>query len=201
MNKTIIFCRDIQHAEEMRRALINENGDLFSQNYKYIMRITGDSREGKQELDNFIDPNEPYPVIVTTSKLLNTGVDAQTCQLIVLDTIINSMTEFKQIIGRGTRVVEKKNKLFFTIMDFRNATRLFRDPDFDGEPVQIYEPKPTEPVTPFEPDSDFGDDDTDDGGNNRAAQICSQRQSRGIYIIETSAVYWRERRARHQVLH
>ncbi len=167
MHKTILFCRDIQHAEEMRRALINENGDLFSQNHKYIMRITGDSKEGKAELDSFIDPNEPYPVLVTTSKLLGTGVDTQTVQLIVLDSIINSMTEFKQIIGRGTRVLEKKNKLYFTIMDFRNATRLFRDKDFDGDPVQIYEPKPTEPVTPVETEeTDIGDDrDGDDGGD------------------------------------
>lgn len=148
MHKTILFCRDIQHAEEMRRALINENGDLFSQNFKYIMRITGDSPDGKRELDNFIDPNEPYPVLVTTSKLLGTGVDTQTVQLIVLDSIINSMTEFKQMIGRGTRVLEKKNKLYFTIMDFRNATRLFRDKDFDGDPVQVYEPTPADPVTP-----------------------------------------------------
>lgn len=155
MHKTIVFCRDITHAEEMRRALINENADLFFANPKYIMRITGDSKDGKLELDNFIDPNEPYPVIVTTSKLLGTGVDTQTVQLIVLDTIINSMTEFKQIIGRGTRVLEKKNKLYFTIMDFRNATRLFRDPEFDGDPVQIYEPKADDPVTP--PDADDAD--------------------------------------------
>ncbi len=168
MNKTIIFCRDIQHAEEMRRALINENGDLFSQNFKYIMRITGDSKEGKAELDNFIDPNEPYPTIVTTSKLLGTGVDTQTVQLIVLDSIINSMTEFKQIIGRGTRVLEKKNKLYFTIMDFRNATRLFRDADFDGDPVQVYVPKPTEPITPEETDSGDGEDEAggEDGGDD-----------------------------------
>jgi type I restriction enzyme R subunit len=165
MHKTILFCRDIQHAEEMRRALINENADLFSQNPKYIMRITGDSREGKAELDSFIDPHEPYPVIVTTSKLLNTGVDTQTVQLIVLDSIINSMTEFKQIIGRGTRIVEKAHKLYFTIMDFRNATRLFRDPEFDGDPVQIYEPGPADPPEPPElPDGDDweeGDDDDD----------------------------------------
>jgi type I restriction enzyme, R subunit len=161
-HKTIIFCVDIQHAEEMRRALINENGDLYSQNSKYIMRITGDTREGKAELDNFIDSNEPYPVIVTTSKLLNTGVDAQTCQLIVLDTIINSMTEFKQIIGRGTRVVEKKNKLYFTIMDFRNATRLFQDAEFDGEPVQVYEPQPDEPVKPPEEEVDDWDEEVED---------------------------------------
>lgn len=167
MHKTIVFCRDIEHAEEMRRALINENADLFSQNSKYIMRITGDSKDGKLELDNFIDPNEPYPVIVTTSKLLGTGVDTQTVQLIVLDTIINSMTEFKQIIGRGTRVVEKKNKLYFTIMDFRNATRLFYDHTFDGPPIQIYEPKPDQPVTPPDPPAEpvigvvSGDDDAD----------------------------------------
>jgi type I restriction enzyme, R subunit len=165
MHKTILFCRDIQHAEEMRRALINENGDLFSQNHKYIMRITGGSKEGKAELDSFIDPNEAYPVLVTTSKLLGTGVDTQTVQLIVIDSIINSMTEFKQMIGRGTRVLEKKNKLYFTIMDFRNATRLFRDDDFDGPPVQIYEPKPTEPVTPVETGPDPEDDEPTEGSD------------------------------------
>jgi type I restriction enzyme R subunit len=164
MNKTIVFCRDIQHAEEMRRALVNENGDLFSKNFKYIMRITGDSKEGKAELDNFIDPNEPYPTLVTTSKLLGTGVDTQTVKLIVLDSIINSPTEFKQIIGRGTRVLERKDKLYFTIMDFRNATRLFRDKDFDGDPVQIYVPKPTEPITPpAEGGEDPGEDEPTTG--------------------------------------
>jgi len=188
MNKTIIFCRDIQHAEEVRRALINENGDLFSKNFKYIMRITGDSKEGKAELDNFIDPNEPYPVIVTTSKLLGTGVDTQTVQLIVLDSIINSMTEFKQIIGRGTRVLEKKNKLYFTIMDFRNATRLFRDEDFDGEPVQVYEPKPTEPVTPIEPEDDFGDDETDDGGYDEPRKYMV-KDNVGVYVSSTHVQY------------
>ena len=159
-DKTIVFCRDIQHAEQMRRALINENRDLFSQNYKYIMRITGDSKEGKQELDNFIDPSEPYPVIATTSKLLNTGVDTQTVKLIVLDSIINSMTEFKQIIGRGTRVREDNDKLFFAIMDFRNATRLFQDPAFDGDPVQVYEPEPEQPITP--PEQEWGEEDIDE---------------------------------------
>ena len=189
MNKTILFCRDIPHAEEMRRALINENGDLFSKNSKYIMRITGDNKEGKRELDNFIDPNEPYPVIVTTSKLLNTGVDAQTCQLIVLDTIINSMTEFKQIIGRGTRVLEKKNKLYFTIMDFRNATRLFRDPDFDGDPVQVYEPKPSEPVTPVEPDADaaFGEDEGDE--QDDAPRKYMVRERVGVYVNSSHVQY------------
>lgn len=190
MHKTIIFCRDIQHAEEVRRALINENGDLFSKNFKYIMRITGDSKEGKAELDSFIDPNEPYPVIVTTSKLLGTGVDTQTVQLIVLDSIINSMTEFKQIIGRGTRVLEKKNKLYFTIMDFRNATRLFRDKEFDGDPVQVYEPKPTEPVTPVEPEeTDIGDDmDGDDGGDDGPRKYVI-KDNVGVYVSSTQVQY------------
>ena len=188
MNKTIVFCRDIIHAEQMRRALIKENGDLFSQNSKYIMRITGDNKEGKRELDNFIDPNEPYPVIVTTSKLLSTGVDAQTCQLIVLDTVINSMTEFKQIIGRGTRVVERKNKMYFTIMDFRNATRLFRDRDFDGDPVQVYEPKPTEPVTPIDPDSDAGYGDEDEEKDDTPRKYMVKEQV-GVYVNSSQVQY------------
>jgi type I restriction enzyme R subunit len=106
-------------------------------NYKYVMKITGDDDEGKRELDNFINPEETYPVIATTSKLMTTGIDAQTCKLIVLDSNINSMTEFKQIIGRGTRINEEFNKTFFTIMDFRNVTDLFADPAFDGEPVMV----------------------------------------------------------------
>lgn len=137
-SKTIIFCVDIEHAERMRRALVNENSDLYKQNSKYIMRITGDNNIGKKQLDNFIDPDSKYPVIVTTSKLMNTGVDAQTCKLIVLDSPIQSMTEFKQIIGRGTRIREDYGKYYFTIMDFRNVTHLFADPKFDGEPIQIY---------------------------------------------------------------
>lgn len=137
--KTIVFCVDIAHAERMRQALINENADLVSENGKYIMRITGDSEEGKNELDNFIDPQRRYPVIVTTSKLLTTGVDAKTCKLIVLDTNINSMTEFKQIIGRGTRLDPDYDKYFFTIMDFRQATKLFADPLFDGPAISTSE--------------------------------------------------------------
>lgn len=137
MDKTIVFCVDIEHAEGMRQALINENPDLVSQNSKYVMRITGDSNEGKNELDNFISPEERYPVIAVTSKLMTTGVDAQTCKVIVLDSNIQSMTEFKQIIGRGTRINEDFNKLYFTILDFRNVTDLFADPDFDGDPVRI----------------------------------------------------------------
>ena len=147
-DKTIVFCEDIPHAERMRSLLVSLNSDLVSQNSKYVMQITGDNPEGKAELDNFILPESRYPVIVTTSKLLSTGVDVQTCKLIVLDKRIESMTEFKQIIGRGTRINEAYDKFSFTIMDFRKATELFADPGFDGEPVQIYEPKGGEPVVP-----------------------------------------------------
>lgn len=139
MDKTIVFCVDIEHAEGMRQALINQNPDLVSQNAKYVMRITGDNQEGKNELDNFISPEEKYPVIATTSKLMSTGVDAQTCKVIVLDNNIQSMTEFKQIIGRGTRINEDFDKLYFTILDFRSVTDLFADPAFDGDPVRIKE--------------------------------------------------------------
>lgn len=140
-SKTIVFCIDIDHAERMRQALVNENSDLVRENPKYIMRITGDNEEGKAQLDNFIDEESLYPTIVTTSKLMTTGVDCKTCKLIVLDNIFgdNGMTEFKQIIGRGTRLKPEYGKEYFTIMDFRNASRLFADPDWDGEPVQIYE--------------------------------------------------------------
>lgn len=136
-DKTIIFCVDIDHAERMRSAIANANSDLMAQNSKYVMQITGDNDEGKRELDNFINPEEKYPVIATTSKLMTTGVDAQTCKLIVLDSNIGSMTEFKQIIGRGTRINELYGKTFFTIMDFRNVTDLFADPAFDGDPVRV----------------------------------------------------------------
>lgn len=172
--KTIVFCVDIPHAERMRQALVNENADLAAQNPKYIVRITGDNEEGKEELDNFIDPASTYPVIAVTSKLLTTGVDVQTCKLIVLDANINSMTEFKQIIGRGTRVNEEYGKYSFTIIDFRNVTNLFADPAFDGDPVQIYEPKEGDPSIPpdvveedDEEEADFSDDfyggDKEDG--------------------------------------
>jgi len=156
--KTIVFCENIDHAERMRQALVNANPDLAAANSKYVMRITGDNEEGKAQLDNFIDPESTFPVIATTSQLMSTGVDAQTCHLIVLDKRINSMTEFKQIIGRGTRINEDYNKLYFTIMDFKQATALFADPDFDGDPVQIYEPGPKDsPVPPNDaPGGDAG---------------------------------------------
>ncbi|WP_260258791.1 EcoAI/FtnUII family type I restriction enzme subunit R [Vibrio intestinalis] len=149
MAKTIIFCDEQDHAERMRQELVKLIPAAAS-NRRYVMRITGDDNEGKAQLSYFIDNDEPYPVIATTSKLLTTGVDAKTCKLIVLDQNINSMTEFKQIIGRGTRLREDYNKLYFTIMDFKGATRLFSDPEFDGEPVIVYEPEPDEPVVPPE---------------------------------------------------
>jgi type I restriction enzyme R subunit len=138
-SKTIVFCVDVNHAERMRSDLARHNADLVSENYKYVMQITGDNDEGKRELDNFINPEEKYPVIAATSKLMSTGVDAQTCKVIVLDNNIQSMTEFKQIIGRGTRIREDFGKLYFTILDFRNVTDLFADPDFDGPPIRIKE--------------------------------------------------------------
>ncbi len=145
--KTIVFCEDIDHAERMRQELVNQNADLAALNRRYVVRITGDDPALKAELDDFIHPEERHPVIVTTSKLLSTGVDCQTCKVIVLDQTIKSMTEFKQIIGRGTRIQEDFGKLFFTILDFRKATELFADPTFDGDPVQIYQPGPADPPT------------------------------------------------------
>ncbi|WP_087106775.1 EcoAI/FtnUII family type I restriction enzme subunit R [Parendozoicomonas haliclonae] len=159
--KTIVFCDNIDHAERMRQALVNLNPERVQENRKYVVRITGDNEEGKAELDNFIDPESRYPVIATTSKLMTTGVDAKTCKLVVLDQRIQSMTEFKQIIGRGTRIDEDYGKHWFTIMDFKKATELFADPNFDGDPVQIHNPKPGEPVTPPEDETD----ETDDTGN------------------------------------
>lgn len=138
-DKTIVFCVDINHAERMRAAFAKENQDLIKADYRYVMQVTGDNPEGKAQLDNFMDVNSDCPAIVTTSKLLTTGVNAKTCRLIVLDSNIQSMTEFKQIIGRGTRLYPQKGKEFFTIIDFRNVTSLFADPDFDGEPVKVLE--------------------------------------------------------------
>jgi type I restriction enzyme R subunit len=162
MQKTIVFCVDINHAERMRQALVNENADLVAENRRYIVRITGDSEDGKKELDHFIDPESNYPVIATTSQLMTTGVDAQTCKLIVLDKNISSVSEFKQIIGRGTRVREDYGKFYFTIMDFRGITELFADPAFDGDPVVIYEPKGNEPVAPPDDGGDIGPNDGSD---------------------------------------
>lgn len=144
MAKTIVFCNDIDHAERMRRALINCNPEQVKKNEKYVMKITGDDELGKAQLDNFINPKKPYPVIATTSELMTTGVDAQTCKLIVLDQNIKSMTKFKQIIGRGTRINDKYGKLWFTILDFKKATELFADERFDGVPERIMTVTPSQ---------------------------------------------------------
>ena len=147
-SKAIIFCVDIDHAERMREALANANSDLMARDPRYVMRITGDDQEGKRQLDNFIDPQQPYPTIVTTSELLTTGVDAPTVKLIVLDSVINSMTKFKQIIGRGTRLYPRGGKEYFTIMDFRGVCRLFANPEFDGEPIIDDPDTPDRPEKP-----------------------------------------------------
>lgn len=153
-SKTIVFCVDIEHAEGMRRELANANADLVAVNPKYVMQITGDNEEGKRHLDAFISPTETYPVIATTSKLMTTGVDAQTCKLIVLDSNIGSMTEFKQIIGRGTRINEDFGKHYFTIMDFRNVTALFADKEFDGDPVRVKDASETDDISDAENETD-----------------------------------------------
>ncbi|EJM0495912.1 DEAD/DEAH box helicase family protein [Escherichia coli] len=152
MDKTIVFCNDIDHAERMRRALVNLNPEQVKKNDKYVMKITGDDEIGKALLDNFINPKKPYPVIATTSELMTTGVDAKTCKLVVLDQNIQSMTKFKQIIGRGTRIDERYGKLWFTILDFKKATELFADERFDGIPEKVMD---TTPEDIADPESDF----------------------------------------------
>ncbi|MGD9487785.1 MAG: EcoAI/FtnUII family type I restriction enzme subunit R [Calditrichaceae bacterium] len=209
-DKTIIFCVDIEHAERMRQAISNFNTDLVQENYKYVMRITGDEDEGKRELDNFINPEETYPVIATTSKLMSTGVDAQTCKLIVLDSNIQSMTEFKQIIGRGTRINEEFDKTYFTIMDFRNVTDLFADPAFDGDPVMVKEVDADQPLTDDdinpEGQEDFIDEESgeeiDFEGENNAdygephtvtgGEIVSERRNK-IYVAGVDVSVLNER--------
>lgn len=187
--KTIVFCVDVEHAERMRQALVNENADLIAENPRYVMRITGDNAEGKAQLDNFIDEESLYPTIVTTSKLLTTGVDCKTCKLIVLDTHINSMTEFKQIIGRGTRLKPEYGKEYFTIMDFRNVSRLFADPSFDGEPIQVYEPDEDDDIVPPNPpggDGDDDNDDEDDGQKKRKFYVSDA----GVRVLNERVLYY-----------
>lgn len=196
-DKTIVFCEDTEHAERMRQALANTNADLVAENHRYVMRITGDDPLGKAELDNFIDPKARYPVVATTSKLLTTGVDAKTCKLIVLDQRIQSMTEFKQIIGRGTRIDEEHGKQYFTIMDFKRATELFADPDFDGDPVQIYEPGPDDPSTPPADDDataktfdEFGEEDSEVTGGVLGDPFGDDERPRKLYVdgVEVSVL-------------
>lgn len=203
MAKTIVFCVDQEHAARMRLALINENSDLVEKNSRYVMRITGNDKEGLDQLGNFIDPEVSHPVIVTTSRLLSTGVDAQTCRLIVLDRDVGSMTEFKQIVGRGTRVHEDTQKYFFTLMDFRGASNHFADPDFDGEPVQVYTPSGTDPIVPPEgepPGEDGEDGESSEGGDTvlidpvapPAGQVAGQ-PIRKIYVDGVSVAIVAER--------
>ena len=181
--KTILFCVDQEHASRMRQALNNENTDLIKQNYRYVMRITGGDTEGQEQLGNFIDPESKYPVLVTTSRLLSTGVDTQTCRLIVLDREVGSMTEFKQIVGRGTRVHEDTGKLYFTLMDFRGATSHFADPDFDGEPAQIYEPGEDDPITlPEDGESTAGGDGWPPGDDPIPPEPGDVHGTRKIYV-------------------
>lgn len=190
--KTIVFCDDINHAERMRQALVNLNPERVAENRKYVMRITGDEQEGKVELDNFINPEQRYPVIATTSKLMTTGVDAQTCKLIVLDQHIRSMTEFKQIIGRGTRINEDYGKYWFTIMDFKKATELFADPAFDGDPVVIFSPDGGE--SPVPPDSPAeGEEGIVDGGewlpDGATGEVGSEGRKHIKYVIDNVPIF------------
>lgn len=159
MTKTIVFCPDVEEAEAMREWLVNLNSDMMLEDPRYVMRITGDDNVGKKQLENFIDVNEPYPTVVTTSEMLSTGVDCKTCGLIVIDKEIGSMTEFKQIVGRGTRLRTDKNKWHFEILDFRNATKKFKDPDFDGDPeLESSTPKSTNRTSgPRENPIEYGD--------------------------------------------
>lgn len=179
MRKTIVFCEDIDHAERMRLALaqVDMNRELVLHDHRYVMRITGDEKEGKAQLDNFINPKEPYPVIATTSKLMTTGVDAQTCQVIVLDQRIQSMTEFKQIIGRGTRLRPDYGKNFFTIIDFRGASQLFDDPDWDGTPIQDEDFGTGEkPADPKPEDIEGNDAGTDESTEERFKYQVSRQE-------------------------
>lgn len=186
--KTIVFCIDIEHAERMREALVNENSDMVKEDSRYVMKITGDDNEGKAQLDNFIDPKSDYPTIVTTSKLLTTGVDAKTCKVIAIDSNIDSMIEFKQVLGRGTRINEQHDKLYFNLLDFRDVSKKFADPDFDGDPI------------PVDPDGEDGnstggkgnggktgngddDDDGDDGSEPR----------RKVYVNDVEIILLHER--------
>lgn len=199
MAKTIVFCDDQSHAERMRQALVQLIPQAAA-NRRYVMRITGDDKEGKDQVSYFIDNDEPYPVIATTSKLLSTGVDVKTCKLIVLDQNINSMTEFKQIIGRGTRIREDYHKLYFTVMDFKNATRLFADPKFDGDPVVIYEPKPDDPMVPPDETEAVSDQDQkpesfegyDEEADTGGGEVGQEPKRYVVDDVEVNPGLWRE---------
>ena len=191
MAKTIVFCADEDHAERMRIALTNANADMCKKNPDYVVRITGSDEYGKGKLDYFISVSEKFPVIATTSKLLSTGVDCKMVKLIVLDQQIGSMTEFKQIIGRGTRIREKEGKTYFTVMDFRNVTRLFADQDWDG-PIEIdpnYPPKPTEPKPYVLPEDDEPEGVTEPDPEPRPKPIVAKDGCHVMVINKIVSVY------------
>lgn len=191
MQKTIVFCADEDHAERMRVALVNENSDMCKKNPDYVVRITGSDDYGKGKLDYFISVSSPYPVIATTSKLLSTGVDCKMVKLIVLDQNINSMTEFKQIVGRGTRLREKEGKKYFVIMDMRNVTRLFADPAWDG-PIEVdegYTPSPTPSAYVIPDDSEDGGDVVDEELANNTKPIVNKNGCRVEIISKVVSVY------------
>ncbi len=191
--KAIIFCVDQEHAARMRQALVNENEDLVGSNSRYVMRITGDDDEGQAQLGNFIDPESKYPVLVTTSRLLSTGVDVRTCRLVVLDREVGSMTEFKQIVGRGTRVFEDDDKYYFTLIDFRGATSHFADPDFDGQPVQIYEPGEGDPIDPPVHGDEAPPPECPANGGTVGLEPLPYRPSKKIYVDGIHAQIFAER--------
>jgi len=186
--KAIVFCEDIDHADRMRQAIANVVARLYPSERdntdRFVKRITGDSFDGKASLADFMHPERRYPVVATTSKLLSTGVNVKTCKLIVLDQTINSMIEFKQMVGRGTRIHEDAGKTWFTIMDFKQATKLFADPDWDGEPEVIYEPKPDDPDDTGPP----GSDDDDDEEENTDEQPPGGRIKYVVSGVEVSVV-------------
>ena len=190
--KTIVFCKDIDHANRLRIALINENADLASKHWNYCVKITGDDEVGKQELDNFTDVEERFPVIATTSKMLTTGIDTKMVKFIVLESNIGSMTEFKQIIGRGTRIREAEGKTFFTIMDFRKNTNKFADPDFDGDPVQIYTPEnhesPVPPDVSEQEQPSFPDQQSSTGGSKPDIDIDTTEEGVKKFYVNNIAV-------------
>lgn len=179
MDKTIVFGEDIEHAERLRRAFTNYNGDMVSKDDRYVMKITGDDEEGKNQLYNFEDNESMYPTIVTTSQLLRTGVNVKNVKIIVLDTNINSITEFKQIIGRGTRLNPNYDKYYFTIIDFRNVTRLFSDPDFDGTPIDEIDTDDKNVPSDNDNTNNYHSKNNNDNSNN----IDDESQHQGKYVI------------------
>lgn len=187
MAKTIVFCATEDAAERMRVALVNQNSDMVQKNPDYVVRITGSDKYGKSKLDYFISVSEKYPVIATTSKLLSTGSDCKMTKLIVLDEMIGSMTEFKQIIGRGTRLREKEGKTHFVVMDFRNVSRLFADPDWDG-PIEIDEEFNPESISDKKSKSSAGTS-SDSGGSKNSKPIVDRNGCQVKIVYKTVSIY------------